>query len=649
MDWKKFFRPILRQEPRPLVRDFDKKLVKSLRRRFWPSLRQLSYLGRFLGRGEKIAILACALVIAATSIVWGIVFVPKHLSSTPKIGGEYSEALIGQPKLINPIFAAANDVDADITPLLYARLFKIGANQKLIPELAAGYTVSEDGKIYTVKLREDAYWTDGEKINADDVAFTFEYIQNPETNSPLFTAFNGVIVEKTNDYEITFTLKDAFAPFTSNLSVGILPEHVFSMTTAANLRLAKENLQPAVTSGPWKFSKMTKNEEGVETYTLERNTRYFGEQTYLKKLSFKFYNDQASAADELKSRVVMGLAFLPRNLSEAYGGKNFNSYELHLPQYTAIFFNQSAKASLKNLEVRTALAKAIDKETIMNAALGDLGEVIDAPIPSNFIGYHPDIAKIAYNVDEAAALLDKNWTRLTPEEYFALKRDAMIKEKETDVKTQPDFATNSTTLLADLQKQAEDLVRSGMRPDQTYYRKNSKNEILSVNLTTVDTAEYETAAEAIALAWRAVGVQTNVVIIPSSQISREALKGRAYDVLLFSEILGDDPDLFPFWHSSQTEYPGLNLAMFSDKDADALIENARVASSTEARADYYKKFQDILAKDIPAIFLYSPTYEYLIDKKVQGVDVGRIYSPADRFNNINSWYTKTSWWLGKSF
>ena len=643
MDWKKFFRPVLRREPRPLVRDFDTKLVKNLRRNFWPTFRQLTYLGRFLSRGEKLAIIISAGVIVITLIVWGAIFVPNHLSHAPKSGGEYTEAIIGAPELINPIFSAANDVDADITPLLYARLFKISDNQKLIPELAASYSLSDDNKTYTVKLREDAYWTDGEQIDADDIAFTFEYIQNPETNSPLFTAFNGVTVEKIDKFTVSFTLKEPFAPFASNLAVGILPEHVFSLVSASNLRLAKDNLQPKVTSGAWKFSKLTKNETGVETYTLERNSRYFGEQPYLKKITFKFYQDQISAAGDLKSRAIMGLAFLPRNLSDTYGGKNFNSYDLHLPQYTALFFNQSSNAALKNIDTRTGLAEAIDKKAVMQAALGDRGEVIDAPIPSNFIGYYPDIAKISFNATEAATLLDKNWTRMTPEEYFALQRDAEIKNRTDGVKAQPDFETNSTTLLTDMQKEAEDSVRATMRPDQTYYRKNSKNEIMSIDITTVDTAEYQAAAEAVALAWRSVGVLTNVITIPSSQISREALKGRQFDVLLFSEILGDDPDLFPFWHSSQTEYPGLNLAMFSDSDADKLLESARTATNTEERGELYKKFQDILAKKLPAVFIYSPTYEYLIDKKVQGVDASRIYTPSDRFNNLNKWYVKTKW------
>ena len=116
MDWKKFFRPVLRREPRPLVRDFDTKLVKNLRRNFWPTFRQLTYLGRFLSRGEKLAIIISAGVIVITLIVWGAIFVPNHLSHAPKSGGEYTEAIIGAPELINPIFSAANDVDADITP-----------------------------------------------------------------------------------------------------------------------------------------------------------------------------------------------------------------------------------------------------------------------------------------------------------------------------------------------------------------------------------------------------------------------------------------------------------------------------------------------------------------------------------------------------
>jgi peptide/nickel transport system substrate-binding protein len=643
MDWKKIFRLLFKREPKPLVRDFDRKLVKNLRRRFWPTWRQFCYIGRFFSRGEKAIIWLSAFAVAAALITWGLVATPDIITIYPKAGGEYSEALIGAPQLINPIFSAANDVDADIAPLLYARLFRIGENQKIMPELAVNYTISEDNKSYAVKLREDALWTDGEKIDADDVLYTFEAIQNPETNSPLYPAFNGVKVEKTGPYSVLFTLKEPFAPFVSSLSVGILPEHIFGLMAPANLRLAKENLQPKATSGAWKFFKLTKNESGIETYTLEKNERYFGAIPYIKKLTFTFYQDLAPAIDDLKTRTFMGLAFLPRNLSETSGGKNYLSYKLRLPQYTALFFNENSQPALKDDSVRLALAKAIDKPTVAQSALGSQDDIIDAPILSGFLGYYPEIQKIAFNADEASALLDKTWPRINPEEYFALRRDAYVKEHEKEVVSLPDFSANSSTMIANLTKDAEDVARATMRPDQTFYRKNSKNEILSINLTTADTPEYQTAAEAIALLWRSVGVQTSVITVPGRQISREVLKGRQYDILLFGEILGDDPDPYPFWHSSQTEYPGLNLAMFSDRNADKLLEDARVATSTEARAGLYVKFQDMIVKELPAIFLYTPTYEYLIDKKVKNVDIGRIFSPADRFNGLSNWYIKTKW------
>ncbi|MCX6781682.1 MAG: peptide ABC transporter substrate-binding protein [Candidatus Magasanikbacteria bacterium] len=643
MDWHKIFKPFFKREPKPLVRDFDKKLVKNLRHRFWPSRAQLRYLGRFLSKREKTIIGLSCFFILAVFIAWFIIILPKHREILPKSGGEYIEALVGQPKLINPVFASANDVDADISPLLYARLFKIGEGQKLISELASSLSISDDQKIYSIKLREDAFWTDDEKITADDVLFTFETIQNPETNSPLYPAFNGVTVEKINEYEVRLTLKEAYTPFAGSLAVGIIPEHIFGQIPPASLRLANENLQPQAVSGPWKFSKMIKNETNIETLTLERNDRFFGELPYLKKLSFKFYQDVAEAADDLHAKAIMGLAFLPRNLSEKLAGKNFSSYDLHLPQYTALFFNQSSQPFLKNADLKQALAKAIDKKTVLQSALGDQGETIEAPILPGFVGFNADIKKIEYNVDEANALLDKEWPRLTPEEYFALKRDEMIKERIDAVKNNDDFKANSSTITADVTKEAEETIRSSMRPDQAFYRKNKQNAVLSLTITTADTPEYQNAAETLALMWRAIGVQTGVLVVQGRQIGRDVLKGREYEILLYGEIVGDDPDPYPFWHSSQTEYPGLNLAMYSDRQADKLLEDARFATSTETREKIYREFQDTLLKAMPAIFLYTPSYEYLIDNEVRGVDIGRIYSPADRFNNLNKWYIKTRW------
>ncbi|MDD2758070.1 MAG: ABC transporter substrate-binding protein [Patescibacteria group bacterium] len=642
MNWHRLFRP-LKNEPKPLVHDSDKKMMFNLHRRLWPSFAQLRYLGRFLDKKEKIAINGAIAVIIITLISWGGVVFSKHHTTLPKPGGEFIEALVGQPKLINPIFAPANDVDADISPLLYAGLFGYSPSQKLVPELAAAYTISDDRKVYTIKLREDAVWTDGEKIDADDVVFTFETIQNPETNSPLYPSFQGVTLTRVGDFEVSFTLKEPYAPFLSSLTVGIIPEHIFVEIPNNNLRLAKENLQPQITSGAWTFSKLIKNDAAIQTYILTKNEKYFGQIPYIKNITFKFYQDYAQAAEDLHAKEVMAIGFLPRDLEEKYAGKNLVNYTLHIPQYTALFFNQGEQAALKDSDVRLALSQAINKKTVVDEALGGRGEVIEAPILAGFTGYYPDIKKNEFNPDEANKLLDKNWTRVTPEEYFNAQRAATLKARTEEIKNLPEYETNSTTLLAELTAEVEGSIRNDMRPDQTFYRQDKKGNLLTLTITTADTPEYRQAAETIARLWRAIGIPTSIQAIAGKQVSREALKDRNYEILLYGEILGDDPDPYPFWHSSQTDYPGLNLAMFSNRNADKMLEEARVTNDVKSREKIYHEFQDTLIKEIPAIFLYSPTYNYLIDRDVKGVEVNRIFSPPDRFNGLDQWYIKTKW------
>lgn len=642
MNLQKFFRSIFKHEPKPLVYNFDKKLVTNLSKKFWPSSSQLHYLNQFLSKKEKLIIKSSFLVIILSTLALAIIIIPKHWQVSPGYGGEYTEAIIGQPKMINPIFSNINDVDADITPLIYANLFKFGNSDKLIPELAAGYTISEDQTTYTVKLRQDAFWTDGKKINANDVIFTFETIQNPKENSPLYLAFNGVVIKKINEFEVSFTLKKPYSLFDKSLVVGIIPEHIFGQVLPGNMRLAKENLQPEVTSGQWKFSKLIKTESNIEILTLIKNDRYFGELPFLKKLSFKFYSNFSQIVSDLRSKSIMGMAFLPKNLIKQFGDKNFNSYPLSLPQYSALFFNQSRQPLLKKDDLRLALSKSINKKSVLEIALDGQGSIINSPILSGFLGYNEEIEKIEFNTDEANKLLDKTWERITPEEFFKLNKNTIIEEEEKQLKNSDEWMTNSTTILENITIKAEEIVRAKMNKDQVFYRKN-KTTVLSLTLTTANTPEYQSAANTIAAMWRNVGIQVEIIFIEGKQIAREILKGRNYEILLYGEIIGNNPDPFPFWHSSQTEYPGLNLALFSNRKIDTILENARIATSTQIQEKYYKDFQDILLKELPAIFLYSPGYKYLIDKKIKGVEINKILSPSDRFNALSKWYIKTKY------
>jgi len=357
---------------------------------------------------------------------WASYFISTHSVLSPKNGGEYSEGLIGQPKYINPLFASTNDIDTDLSSLIYSGLFKYNKNKQLVGDLAEKYVLGSDNKTYDIKLKPNLKWSDGEPITANDILFTFETLQNAETGSPLIVAFQGVQIDKLSNDTVRFTLKSPYAPFLDSLTLGILPEHIWSEISPANIRLAKFNLQP-IGSGIWKFDKMIKDSSGnLQSYTLIANENYYDKKPYLKSLTFKFYDNYNDAVSALRSQNIAGLSFVPHNLKEKVSGRNFNNLAINLPQYSAIFFNNS-DTIIKEETLRLALSKAIDKQTIVNEALAGDGLVIDGPIlPGNF-GYANNIKKINFDLGSANSLLDKKWPRIQPEAYFKIRRAQILK------------------------------------------------------------------------------------------------------------------------------------------------------------------------------------------------------------------------------
>lgn len=619
----------------------DKKLRQRLKTDKLPSFTQLKYLGNFLSTMEKRVLVGAFALLFITLAGWGTYFISTHSTLSPKNGGEYSEGLIGTPKYINPIFSSTNDIDTDISSLIYSGLFKYDTKEQLVPDLAEKFTVSSDQKTYDIELKPNLKWSDGEPFTAEDVLFTFETLQNAEVGSPLIVAFQGVTIEKIGENSIRFALKTPYAPFLDSLTLGILPEHIWSEISPANMRLAQFNLQP-IGSGPWKFDKMIKDSSGnLQSYTLVPNPNYYDQKPYLNTVTFKFFDNYNEAVSALRSQNILGLSFVPHNLKDKVSGKSLNNFGLQLPQYTALFFNQ-ATAELKDANLRLALAQAIDKNIVIENALDGDGIALDAPILPGNLGYHPDIKKIPFDLTAANALLDKKWPRIQPEEYFKIRYEQIIKSLTPEATTSSTDGNEQQPLSEADKENVSQTIRAEMSSGQSFYRQNGKNAALTLSITTADTPEYIKTAEQIAQMWRALGVQTNVISVSSHQIVRDILKDRNYQILIYGEMIGADPDLFPFWHSSQSDYPGLNLARFNNREADKLLESARATLDNESRAKLYQKFQTIIADELPAIVLYSQTYIMAVNKDIKGIETGNLVSPQNRLTNLNYWYTKTT-------
>jgi len=651
MNLKKILTWLKYKRQKPISNKLDHKLIKKIRTNFLPKWSQFKYINRFLSKVERKIIKISFLIIVLTTTTWAVFFIFKNNTSVPAEGGEYIEALIGQPKFINPLFSSTNDVDANLTSLIFSGLFSYDNQQKLTPELVSKYTISKDKKNYDIELRKDIKWSDDESFNADDVIFTFEAIQNPAVNSPLLATFQGVKVERKGDHSIQFTLKEPFSPFLNSLTLKILPEHIWRNILPINMKLAKNNLQP-IGNGMWKFSKLTKDQAGnLQTYTLVPNKNYYKKIPNLKTLIFKFYPDYTQAVAAIKSQDVMGLAFVPRDLKEKISTNNFNTHNFQLPQYTALFFNQEKEKNLEDGKLRQALLQAIDKNKLVQETLNSGAIKVDSPILKNSLGYDPSIKYPKYNLASSTDLLDKKWKKIQPEEYFQIQYEELIKNKQTEIDYIKENASSSpetaSSSIEKIKKELKETIRKEMDSKQNFYWKDTNNNILKLTITTLNTGEFKQVAEKIIEMWRDAGVQASIDLVEKHQIN-DVLKNRDYQILLYGEIVGSDPDPYPFWHSSQINYPGLNLSMFSDRDADELLEKARSGVSDKERANLYKKFQKILVKEIPSIFLYTPDHNFIVHKQIKGIDIKGVLRPYDRYANINNWYIKTKkQWIRK--
>jgi peptide/nickel transport system substrate-binding protein len=164
---------------------------------------------------------------------------------------------------------------------------------------------------------------------------------------------------------------------------------------------------------------------------------------------------------------------------------------------------------------------------------------------------------------------------------------------------------------------------------------------LSVTLTVVDSGNNTLVAEQIKNYWEKVGVNVSVQVVDGEQVA-SIIRDRNFEILLYGESIGGDPDVYAFWDSSQISATGLNLASYSNPDVDKLLTDARSTTNLDERIAKYKKFQEIVTNDVPAIFLYSPTYTYVQASSLNGFSATAAVDPADRLATIGSWYLKTT-------
>jgi len=185
---------------------------------------------RSFSRNERMvfAFLGTTMVLSALLIVWNMN--RSFLVEVPAHGGMFTEGAIRSPGFINPLFSTSEralEVDRDLTALIYSGLLRATPNGKLILDLADYYEISPDGLTYTFTLKDNVYWHDGEPITADDIVFTIIKAQTSALKSPKRANWDGVAVEALSDRTVRFILENPYPPFLENMTMGILPKHIW--------------------------------------------------------------------------------------------------------------------------------------------------------------------------------------------------------------------------------------------------------------------------------------------------------------------------------------------------------------------------------------------------------------------------------------
>ena len=460
-------------------------------------------------------------------------------------GGELTEGLVGQPQFINPVLSLSNGVDTDLSRLVFAQLLKFDQNGNLIPDLAEKVpAVSSDQKTYTLKLKPNLKWQDGKPLNADDVAFTIETIQNSDFASPLQPNWARVKVAKLDDLTVTFKLREVSNSFMNNFALGIIPKHIWGQVSSSNFRLSDYNLK-ALGAGPYTVQQITKTSDGtVRSISLKASDQYYQGAPYISTITFKFYSDYDSLINAYQGREIQSLGFvLFDRKAFAKATDNTNQYKFNLPQYQAVFLNQQ-HAIIKEKAVRQALWLTTNRQAIISEAYAGNATAVYGPILPESLGYNPATEKTVHNnLNEAAGVLDKAGWILDPATNIRMKNKKPLEFN---------LALNGNLVL---------------------------------NVKT---------AQILQTQWSAIGVKVDLVIVGSKELEQDYIRPRNFDALLFAENVGADPDPFAFWHSSQSRDPGLNLSEFSSVEADKLLTQARQTADLNIRIKDYQRFQEII-------------------------------------------------------
>jgi ABC-type transport system substrate-binding protein len=569
----------------------------------------------------------------------------------------YREGILGQPGSINPL-TARTQVDRDLVALVYSGLVKLGPDGTLLPDLASGWTVNAKGTQYVFTIAADARWQDGEPVTSADVAYTIAALKDPDYTGPGASSWREVTLTVIDSHTVSFELATPIGGFMYAALQPLLPDHLLHDVAPAALAQDPFNDAP-VGTGPFKLVSWDANEahlvrvapieappspspsaspsrsasaspsvapsaSTVSTPTPRTTSKPSSKPTTkpsakptaspsptpsptpaptpvptippgsipVSSIDITFYDEPTTLVADYDAGLLDAAVGLSagdaRTLSESAPHTNLLQYPR--TTFTGVVINlRPGHTVLQDVRLRMALLQAIDRSSLIGGVLAGSGKRADSPVPPSSWAFAPKAAP-AVGYDPAAA--------------------------------------------------AASLKKAGWKKNTNGWYPPSAKQSFPIQLIALDAASNPTVAavaEAVAADWRALGFTVVLMTLTPTEFVDDHLATGAFDAAIVDVNVGLDPDLYPFYASTQTTTGGANITGIQVPALDKKLQAARKYASRAVRLAAFKDLQAYLGTAEFTLPLFFRTEPVVLRDRVFGPTIREISDPGSRYWDVLTW------------
>jgi peptide/nickel transport system substrate-binding protein len=407
-----------------------------------------------------------------------------------------------------------------------------------------------------------------------------------------------VTIEVIDDHRLTLTLNEPYVPFIENLTVGILPRALWSELPTEQIPFSQNNTEP-IGTGPYRITDVQRTPSGlISAYELSAFANPNRPEPNITTLVFNFYQNESEVIAALEAREISGTPSLSPQTRASFSVPQYRVIEGPLPRTFGVYFNQNRSIALRDQAARQALSVALNRQELIDTVLFGFGIPTTSPVPPGFLD-------------------------------VALSATATVEQ--------------SSTYGAEA---AKDILRAGGWDEQdngTWRKKiGDDTATLALTLATANTDTFIETATYVQSAWQAIGVEVTLAPYEQTDLVQSIIRPRDFEAVLYGADIGRSIDLYTFWHSSQKSDPGLNIAQYANIDSDQFLETTQNSTDEEERREAIRSFDRLVKAELPAVFLYTPTFGYVIDDEVNVSGINRLSRISERFANVHAWHVRSN-------